>query len=429
MQYLLTRSLLVVSVLGLVGCQTRQLVPVPNLYGPTGNDPFVDVPVSNQGNEIDVLYLTDRIPDAYEEDYVQYGVGRSHSVAWGSAIVTMGADLDWPTLMSASRDTKRSVPIPVEVTAVRESGRFPDTPAPFEWIDGQWQAGEAYNEELAESQAAFLDELRDRLTSSDVKEAYIMVHGFNNKLESGVLTIAELWHFMGREGVPMAYSWPAGQPGPLKGYSRDRESSEFTVFHLKEAIRLLATCEELEGIHIIGHSRGTDVVVSAIRELEIEARATGNSAARQYRVRNVILAAPDLDMDVIGQRMVADRIVGADRVTVYVSQNDKAINAASTAFGSTRRLGQVQVEDFNEKEQEVLSKASRFHFIDAATKTDFLNHGYFHNNPAVSSDVILVLKYSEDPGAENGRPLERLGANFWRIHADYPVFETKPEEN
>ena len=42
--------------------------------------------------------------------------------------------------------------------------------------------------------------------------------------------MAEFWHFLGRLGVPLKYTWPAGRPG-LNGYSYDRESSEFTVNH------------------------------------------------------------------------------------------------------------------------------------------------------------------------------------------------------
>ena len=80
--------------------------------------------------------------------------------------------------------------------------------------------------------------------------------------------MAELWHFLGREGLPIIYTWPAGYPG-IFGYTYDRESSEFTVFHLKQAIRWLAKLPEVENIHLLAHSRGTDVTVSAVRELVI----------------------------------------------------------------------------------------------------------------------------------------------------------------
>ena len=73
-----------------------------------------------------------------------------------------------------------------------------------------------------------------------------------------MLVIAELWHFLGRQGVPILYTWPAGFGG-LRGYTRDRESGGFTIFHLKQFLRLLASTPELEELNIIAHSRGTDV--------------------------------------------------------------------------------------------------------------------------------------------------------------------------
>ena len=55
-----------------------------------------------------------------------------------------------------------------------------------------------------------------------------------------------------------------------------------------------------------------------------------------------------------------------------------------------------------------------------------IGHSYFYSNPAVSSDVILILRDNFDPGAENGRPLIKMGPSLWSITDDYPVFR-KPE--
>ena len=44
-----------------------------------------------------------------------------------------------------------------------------------------------------------------------------------------MLVIAELWHFLGRQGVPILYTWPAGFGG-LRGYTRDRESGSSPSF-------------------------------------------------------------------------------------------------------------------------------------------------------------------------------------------------------
>jgi hypothetical protein len=58
--------------------------------------------------------------------------------------------------------------------------------------------------------------------------------------------------------------------------------------------------------------------------------------------------------------------------------------------------------------------------IDVNVKTDFLGHSYFVEQPAVLSDLILVLRYDRDPGVEHGGPLVRSAGGFWELHDGYP---------
>ena len=129
----------------------------------------------------------------------------------------------------------------------------------------------------------------------------------------------------------------------LPGYNHDRESGEFTIYHLKQLIRHLAMVPELEKIHIIAHSRGTDVASTALRELLIEARGAGNLLRETMKIGHVILASPDLDMEVVRQRFGAERFDNAcEHLTIYVSSKDKAIGLAEWLFQSKQRLGQLR---------------------------------------------------------------------------------------
>lgn len=47
-------------------------------------------------------------------------------------------------------------------------------------------------------------------------------------------------------------------------------------------------------------------------------------------------------------------------------------------------------------------------------------HNYWIDNPAVVSDVILILRDDRPPGAEHGRPLIRAETGLWEIHDGYP---------
>jgi esterase/lipase superfamily enzyme len=262
----------------------------------------------------------------------------------------------------------------------------------------------------------------DYLDRSPKKEIYLYVHGYNNNFEDAAAVIAQLWHFLGREGLPVFYTWPAGFGG-ARGYFRDRESGEFTIFHLKTYLRTLAGTRGLEKLHILAHSRGTDVILTALRELHLENGSDPEKTRKALKLGNLILAAPDLDTEVLGMRVAAEMVHRVpERLTIYISPDDAAIGLAGWLFGSIRRLGRLTINLVSEKEEKGLIEEPTLELIEADIKAGMIGHSYFYSNPAVSSDVILVLRDNLDPGAENGRPLIERGPSMWQITDDYPVF-------
>ncbi len=63
--------------------------------------------------------------------------------------------------------------------------------------------------------------------------------------------------------------------------------------------------------------------------------------------------------------------------------------------------------------------SDRITIINFIGKSDRFGHSYFRTNPAVSSDLMLLLRYDYQPGSPE-RPLEHLGNAFWRIPDGYP---------
>ncbi len=215
----------------------------------------------------------------------------------------------------------------------------------------------------------------------------------------------------------------AGRLPGIFGYTYDRESSEFTVFHLKQLIKWLAAQPEIENIHLIAHSRGTDVVVSAFRELVIWARGAGLDPREHFKIKNFVLAAPDLDVQVVSQRIAAERLaLAVDQATLYSSPDDKAIGFAELLFASPRgRVGTMVIDKLNEEEiGRMKANASRVTVVNFHGKSTGYGHSYFRDNPAVSSDLVLTIRYGLKPG-ETGRPLKHIGLNFWRVPEGYPA--------
>jgi esterase/lipase superfamily enzyme len=400
-------------------------MPTPNVYVQTQSHPFADVAPPLRTNTVDVLYATDRKPIPREDGTLAYGYGRSFSLAVGSAVVEMGQNISWDTLVQQSQQAQRSQELPLRIRAMTEQVRFPNTPMPFVLHNGQPTVAPAVQEAYEHAADQVRQDIRQRLTLTSRKAAYVYVHGYNNTFEDGALVIAELWHFLGRQGVPILYTWPAGLGG-LRGYTHDRESGEFTLFHLKQFLRLLAATPELEEFHFIAHSRGTDVLTSALRELYIETRAAGKDFRTVYKIKNVVLAAADLDLEVVTQRQAAEYVgLGTERTTIYVSDVDKAIGLSGCLFVSFRRIGQLRPEDLTDEQRHHLERVARTQLIDARVPTGLIGHAYFYRHPAVSADLVLLLRDQLEPGSP-GRPLRKRGANFWQITKDYPGVSGTP---
>jgi esterase/lipase superfamily enzyme len=399
-------------------------MPAPNLYqGENAKTLFTGLPPELMGSQMDLLYVTDRQPENDEEGNFGYGAGRSRSLAYGSAVVNILPEMDWKELERASVARDREPDLELQLISIEEQGRFAETPSPVVVIDGQARPDPEAMEASRVARSAFREEILRRLALAPRPEVLIFVHGFNNTFEYAALTLAETWHFMGREFVPILYTWPAGMGG-ASGYIYDRESGEFTVHHLKNILSELASIPEIESFHLVAHSRGTDVLSSAIRELSLVARAAGTPDPETFRDSHIVLAAPDLDMDVVSQRIIAEEI-GKEvlNLTVYTSQTDKAISLAEQFFKSPTRLGRVNVQNLTPEVLALVENMEGISFVDLQDiDTKGVGHAYFHSDPAAVSDLILTVRYGREPGEENGRPLKPVTANFWQIEPGYPHF-------
>jgi len=412
---LLARTLLVVVVVG--GCASgHRLMPTPNIVRDRGY-PEEQVALTHRNNRVTLVYATDRFPE-FLDGTLTYGSRRSASTGYGLASVEIGDGISWEALVELSESEHRGRNSKVRVRSISEEGRFPDTPRPFTIVDGMAVETEEARANLQASEEGFLALLHQQLAIARDKDVLLFVHGFNNSFDEAARVEAEMWHFLGRRGVPVLYSWPAAHGG-LFGYFTDRESGEFTIYHLKELLRLLSSSPEVERIHVLAHSRGTDVVTTALRELVIETRAAGNNPHESLRIANLLLAAPDLDFGVVSQRLMAEKFGAAiGQITIYTAQTDKALGVSQTLMSGTR-FGRVQASDLGATESAIFDDIGNVNIIDVEGGSGVIGHGYFHSNPAASSDVILILREGSLPG-QNSRPLMRKMLNFWTMPEDYP---------
>jgi len=407
----------------------RVMMPTPNEALDDDTSAYQALHPDLKSTQVPVFYVTDRVPEKDDKGNLVYGYQRSPSLAFGTTVVDIGEDMSWDDLLVQSRTNKRGEKIKMTRGEITEIVRGPNSPIPYQEVDGKIVEDPEYFAMRQAAAEVFRKAIVKHLALTPRKEVFIFVHGFHNSFDDAAFTMAELWHFLGRYGVPIVYTWPAGHPG-IFGYTYDRESSEFTTFHLREIIQFIATFPEVEKINLIAHSRGTDVAVTALRELTIEVRAKGLDPKKELKIHNFVLAAPDLDVQVAEQRLIGDYMAwSADRFTIYTSPADRAIGWSNKLFASPKgRIGNLSVEDMTDEARTVMERSNSnlyiINFMSSTDKSDSnadsFGHSYFRNAPTVSSDLILMLRDDLDPGPP-GRPLEHLGGYFWRVPPGYPA--------
>ncbi|MEM6636085.1 MAG: alpha/beta hydrolase [Pseudomonadota bacterium] len=390
----------------------RILVDTPTLYLTEGY-PEQGIPEQLRLPVAPLLYVTDRQPVGGF-----FGSDRSDALIFGHVDISFGAGETWDSLVDASESAERRREVPIGMTAFNEVGRFRATPLPFTVENSRPVDLAGPRDVYDRSARQFQAMVSARMAVATQKEVVVYVHGFNSGFEDSAMSLAEVWHFSGRWGVPLLYTWPAGRGG-LVGYFTDRESGEFTVFHLKETLRLLAELPEVEKLHIVAHSRGTDVVTTALRELVIGARAAGQDPEELYKISNLVLAAPDLDFGVVGQRLIAERMAPAfGRVTIYTNNMDGALGLSQFLMEG-QRFGRVQAGSLTPDEQRIFANVGNTSFINVPQARGFFGHSYFRDNPGTLSDLALVIRTDAIPGGRV-RPLTYLGGAFWEVPDGYP---------
>jgi len=354
-------------------------------------------------------YVTDRA--ARSEG--GYGAARDRAMAYGTVEVRFGAQ-DWPALVAASSAVPAAGSgVALAVGKLQERARFPATPLPFAGAATGYALMDRVAADQRRAEEAMRASLTEALARSAGREIVLFVHGYNTAFDEAAAAAVDIWHAAGRPGVPLLYSWPSGAGGPL-GYLHDRESVDFSVFHFKQTLRLLAAMPEVARIHLVAHSLGTSLSTTALRELQIAERAAGRDPRASLKVETLILAAPDISYDVVSQRLMAERFgLGFGQITAYLNRGDGALALAQRLMRGDR-FGRLRPDRLTDEERAVLARAGNVHFVVVEGLRGGLGHSYHRTDPRVLSDIAVTIRSGAGPGAP-ARRLTREQGNFWTI--------------
>jgi esterase/lipase superfamily enzyme len=162
----------------------------------------------------------------------------------------------------------------------------------------------------------------------------VFVHGFNNRFDDAVYRFAQIVHDSKAPGIPILFTWPSRGELALRAYTYDRESANYSRDALEQLLDLVAANPNVKEINIVAHSMGNWVTLEALRSMSIRNRKIGP------KVKNVMLIAPDVDVDVF--RTQISRIGSArPRLALFVAKDDKALDLSQMLWGGVQRLGEI----------------------------------------------------------------------------------------
>ncbi|MDX8448919.1 alpha/beta hydrolase [Mesorhizobium captivum] len=196
--------------------------------------------------------------------------------------------------------------------------------------------------------------------------ALVFVHGFNNGFDDGVYRLTQIVHDTNYPGTPVLFSWASS--GKTTGYIYDKDSSTAARDDLEATLRMLAK-SRAKSIDIIAHSMGTWLTMEALRQLAITGDRDLNG-----KLGYVILASPDIDVDVFKKQMI--RYGKPDKpFAILLSADDRALKLSSLISGDKPRVG-----DYGNA-ADLASYGVSVVDLSQTKGGDRLNHAKFADNP------------------------------------------------
>lgn len=229
------------------------------------------------------------------------------------------------------------------------------------------------------------------------RDVLVFVHGFNTNFADAAYRFAQIIHDSGFKGVPVLFTWPSR--GQLLAYPYDRESAYYSRDFLELNLRAIARDLGTTRMDILAHSMGTLLTLESLRQASIRGDGTFGG-----KLRDVILAAPDVDLDVFRTQMREIK----RPVTVFVSADDRALDFSRRFAGDKTRLGAVSAKD-TEIIAELEKLGARIIDLSEVASGDPLNHSKFASSPKVVQ--MIGQRLQADGGIATAGPQlgDRLG--------------------
>jgi esterase/lipase superfamily enzyme len=220
------------------------------------------------------------------------------------------------------------------------------------------------------------------MTGDNARDALLFIHGYNTSFDEACRRAAQVAYDIKFRGPILLFSWPSRDR--FLDYKPDEEMAEWSNPHFAQFLKAALDQPGLAHLHIIAHSMGNRLLVSALRTGALTSMERSHLGA-------LVFAAPDVNRSIFEQ--VRPLSWNAQNVTLYASSNDQILRI-SEFFNGFPRAGEIQPK---------IVLLPGLDSIDASeVDLTLLGHSYIGNSRAVLSDLAALID-------DNKPPAERVG--------------------
>ncbi|THD44448.1 MAG: alpha/beta fold hydrolase [Bradyrhizobium sp.] len=230
---------------------------------------------------------------------------------------------------------------------------------------------------LAEERTLDADEFANELASHVSgrigvnRDVLVFVHGFNTPLDEARQRAAQIVADSRFGGVAVLFTWPTKHE--LFGYVSDKDKATASRDALQTLLHDISATPGVGQVHVLAHSMGGWLAMEALRQ---EAIAGDRDLAGH--LGEIMLASPDIDMDVFAAQMARLRPA---KVTVFATANDRALSISSALAESRLRVGAINAAKSEDRER---LEALGAKVYDLSKFSDgFIDHGAYADAPDV----------------------------------------------
>ena len=172
-------------------------------------------------------------------------------------------------------------------------------------------------------------DLQSSIRAGNANQTFVFIHGYNVAFADAARRTAQIKYDLGFVGPAILFSWPSHGKEAL--YLADEANAEWSVPLLAEFLVELRKRTGSTTVHIIAHSLGNRVLSRAMERIDIDPGIQPKPVFQQ-----VMLAAPDMDAEVFREQLAPRMRKLARGITLYGSNDDRAILASKKAHQIAR---------------------------------------------------------------------------------------------